>query len=108
MTRAYTTEFIAQGDVTYCWERGGEPAGIHLSPTTHAKDKTWYGQVLIVGNVGGDYLLRRRYAGVTKNSWAERRGGRLQDDEVITDPFAALWQGVRLPAGPSHEVCEVQ
>ena len=35
------------------------------------------------------------------------RVGRLQDGEVITDPFAALWQGVRLPAGPSHEVCEV-
>jgi hypothetical protein len=38
---------------------------------------------------------------------AKGGGGRLPDGEVITDPFAALWQGVRHPAGPSHEVCEV-
>ena len=45
--------FSAQDDVTYCWERGGVPPGINLSPTTDAKDKTSYGQVLIVGSVGG-------------------------------------------------------
>jgi len=51
MTRAYTSQFSAQEDVTHCWERGGVPPGIHLSPTTDAKDKTSYEQVLIVGSV---------------------------------------------------------
>jgi len=49
VTRTYTSQFSVQGDVTYCWEGGGVPSGILLSPTTDAKDKTSYGQVLIVG-----------------------------------------------------------
>jgi len=52
--KTYSNVFSAQDDVTYCWERGGVPPGINLSPTTDAKDKTSYGQVLIVGSVGGE------------------------------------------------------
>ena len=39
MTRAYTSEFSTQDDVTYCWERCGVPPGLHLCPTTEAKTR---------------------------------------------------------------------
>jgi hypothetical protein len=41
------------------------------------------------------------------DSWAGRNGGRLQNEEVTADSFAALRQWVRISASPSHEVREV-
>ena len=106
MTRAYTSECSAQDDVTYCWERGCVPPGLHLSPTTDAKTRP-YGQVLIVGSVGEFSSSPPLHGGDVELMGRAKGGGHLQDGEVITNPFAALWQGVRLPASPSHEVCEV-
>jgi len=57
--------------------------------------------------VWGGFSSSPPVLGVDLELMGRAKGGRLQDGEVITDPFAALWQGLRLPESTSHEVGDV-